>query len=162
MAVSGYQRYCLNLQGYSQLSDEAKRGIDMAQRFKPAICGAVALGAVVTQSAPLALVGAGLGYWAAFLPGHPADLLYRAIVRPVLRAPDLGEDPVPRRFACGMAATLLLIGALGYLLGSPLLGTIFVGMTALALAALVFADFCLGSFFYWLLVRRRIFRGAAA
>lgn len=156
---SVYQRYCLNLQGYSHLSDQQKATVDLAQRFKPAICGVVAAAALVTQSAPVAFVSVALGYWGAFLPGHPADLMYRAMIKP-LGAPDLGEDPVPRRFACGMAGTLLLIGALGYLLGSPVLGTIFVGATVLALAALVFADFCVGSFFYWLLVRRRVFRGA--
>ena len=57
MAISGYQRYCLNLQGYSGLSDETKRQIDLAQRFKPAVCAAVAVVALVTQSLPVALLG---------------------------------------------------------------------------------------------------------
>lgn len=157
--MSRYQSYCLNLQGYSHLSDEAKRRIDLAQRFKPAVCTLLVLIALVTQSVPFTLLLALLGYWAALLPKHPVDLLYRAVVQPLLRAPDLGPDPTPRRFACGMAATLLLIGAIAWQLEAALVGTIFVGMTALAMLALVVADFCVGSFFYWLLVRRQIFRG---
>ena len=160
MAISGYQRYCLNLQGYSRLSDEAKRQVDLAQRFKPAVCAAVAVVAVVTQSLPVALLGVLLGYWAAFFPGHPADVVYRGVLQPLLHAPDLGPDPAPRRFACGMAATLLLIGALGWAAGLATVGQIFVGVTALSLLALVVGGFCTGSFVYWLVVRRRVFLGS--
>jgi len=160
LAISGYQRYCLNLQGYSGLSDETKRQIDLAQRFKPAVCAAVAVVALVTQSLPVALLGVLLGYWAAFFPYHPVDVLYRGVLQPLLRAPDLGPDPAPRRFACGMAATLLLIGALGWAAGLTVVGQVFVGMTAIALLALVVADFCSGSFVYWLVVRRRLFLGS--
>ncbi|MBI2887268.1 MAG: DUF4395 family protein [Chloroflexi bacterium] len=159
MAISGYQRYCLNMQGYSQLTDEAKARIDLAQRFKPAICAALTVAAFFSQSAPFAFLLALLGYWAAFFPNHPVDLVYAGVIRPALRAPDLGADPVPRRFACGMAATLILIGAVAWQAGATIVGSIFVGMTALALLTLTFADFCVGSLFYWLLVRRQIFRG---
>ena len=160
MALSGYQRYCLNMQGYSQLSDAAKRQIDLAQRFKPAVCALLALLAVFTQSLPLTFLAILLAYWAAFFPNHPADLLYRGVLMQLAHAPELGPDPVPRRFACGMAATLPLIGAIAWMLGAVVVGMIFVGLVALALLTLVVADFCVGSFFYWLLVRRQIFRGS--
>jgi hypothetical protein len=161
MAISAYQRYCLNMQGYGGLSDDQKRQIDIAQRFKPALCAAAAIAAIATHSLPLTYVAVALGYWAALLPAHPADLFYRWVMKPVFRAPDLGADPAPRRFACGMAASLLLIGALGWQFEIEALGYAFVGLTAASLTALVFADFCMGSFFYWLMVRRRIFRGHA-
>jgi hypothetical protein len=38
------------MQGYSGFTDEAKRQIDRAQRFKPAICAALAVAALATQS----------------------------------------------------------------------------------------------------------------
>lgn len=160
MALSGYQRYCLNLQGYGGMSDDAKRQIDLAQRFKPAVCAAVAVVAVATQSLPAALLGVLLGYWAAFFPYDPVDVVYRGVVQPLFHVPDLGPDPAPRRFACGMAATLLLVGALGWAAGLTVVGQVFVGMTAASLLALVVADFCSGSFVYWLVVRRRIFLGS--
>ncbi len=159
MIISGYQRYCLNLQGYSHLADEAKRRIDLAQRFKPTVCAALVFLAFLTQSVPFTLFLALLGYWAAFFPLHPIDLGYRWVLRPLFNAPDLGTDPAPRRFACGMAATLLLIGGLAWQLGATPIGSVFVGMVVLAMLTLVVADFCIGSFFYWLLVRRQLFRG---
>ena len=159
MAISRYQRYCLNLQGYSQLSDEAKRQIDLAQRFKPAVCSALAFVALFTQSVPFTLLLSLLGYWAALFPNHPIDLIYRGGLQTIFGVPDLGPDPAPRRFACGMAATLLLVGVVAWQVGATVVGTIFVAMTALALLTLVVADFCVGSFFYWLLVQRKIFRG---
>lgn len=160
MTVSRYQRYCLNLQGYSQLSDEEKRQIDIAQRFKPAVCSVLTIAAFLAQSVPFTLLLAFLGYWAAFAPYHPVDILYTKVVQPLFHAPALGPDPAPRRFACGMAATLLLAGAIAWQSGAAVIGSLFVGMVALALLTLVFADFCVGSFFYWLLVRRRVFKGS--
>lgn len=159
MAISGYQRYCLNLQGYNRLTDEGKRRIDLAQRLKPAVCAILSLVALFTQSAPITFGAVALGYWAALLPHHPIDLLYRRALQPLFHAPDLGADPVPRRFACGMAATLLLIGAVGWLLEADIVGYVFVSMVALASLTLVVASFCVGSFSYWLLIRRQVFRG---
>jgi hypothetical protein len=103
-----------------------------------------------------------VGFWAALLPYHPVDLVYQSVLRPLLRAPDLGADPVPRRFACGMAASLLLVGAIGWQVGVDIVGWVFVGMTAASLSMLVLSDFCLGSFFYWLLVKRQVFRPTKA
>lgn len=158
MALSGYQRYCLNMQGYSQLSDEAKRQIDLAQRFKPTVCALLALLAVFTQIDTPYNSGAAARLLGCFLPEPPG----RPPVPGGSHAPCSRSqaDPVPRRFACGMAATLLLVGAIAWLLGAVVVGTIFVGLVALALLTLAVADFCVGSFFYWLLVRRQIFRGS--
>lgn len=153
-----YRNYCLNMQGYSALDDEAKERIDLAQRFKPAVGAALAIAAFVTQSLPLALIAVALGYWAAFFPYHPADVFYRLVLRR-FGAPDLGADPTPRRFGFGMSASILLIGAAGLGFGLPVVGFLFLGIAAVALSALVFTDFCVGAFFYWLLVRRQIFRG---
>ena len=61
--------------------------------------------------------------------------------------------------AVGTPFLIILVGALAWQLGATLVGTIFVAATALALLTLVVGDFCVGSFFYWLLVRRQIFRG---
>src|SRR5690348_1325033 len=130
--VPGYQRYCLNMQGYGQFTDEQKRQIDLAQRFKPGVCSAAILMALFTQSVPWAVLAIVLGYWGALLPYHPADLVYQGVLRPLFHAPDLGADPIPRRFACGMAATLLLVGVLAWQLGATLVGTVVVAGTAAA------------------------------
>ncbi len=107
MIISGYQRYCLDLQGYSHLAEQAKRRIDLAQRFKPAVCTALVVLALLTQSVPFTIFLAILGYWAAFFPLHPIDLGYRWVVMPLFNAPDLSMDPPrvvspvvwPRRFS---------------------------------------------------------------
>lgn len=152
-SLGAYTRYCLNLQGYTPLSDAEKARIDLAQRFKPALCAILVLIGLFTASVPVVLVGVVLGYWGAFFSGHPFDLLYDRAIRPLLGGPSLGPDPAPRRFACGMVATLLLIGAISWLAGADVLGFVFVGLVALAGITLVVADFCVGSFTYWLLTK---------
>lgn len=157
MTLSRFDGYCLDLQGYSALSDDTKLRINLAQRFKPAVCALVVWAGLVTGAWQLTLAASVLVLWASVLPGHPADLIHRLLQHVGL--PALPADPRPRRFAFGMNGTMMLAATTALYLGHPVLGRALAGMAAVGITAMVLSGFCMGAFFYWLLVRRTFFRG---
>jgi len=107
----------------------------------PAAGGVVLLG---LQTAVFA-VGAGLG-----VQRTPYAWVFRTFVRPRLSAPSDLEDPAPPRFAQAVGLGFAVVGLLGYLAGSSLVGAIAVGLAlAAALLNAVFG-FCLGCELYLL------------
>jgi hypothetical protein len=123
-----------------------------ALMFQPRLLGVLVLLAILLQSAALFLVLAGILWWNVLVsPRNPFDAAYnRAVARP-RNLPSLTPAPAPRRFAQGMAGTLLGGAGLALLAGSPRLSWILQGVVAIALAALIFGRFCLGSYLYHLL-----------
>jgi hypothetical protein len=102
---------------------------------------AVAQGAVFAIGA-----GAGLRY-------APYGVIYRTFVQPRLPKPTELENEAPPRFAQAVGLVFIAIGAIGYLSGATVLGTV---ATALALAAAFLNaafNYCLGCEMY-LLMRR--------
>ena len=91
--------------------------------------------------------------------GIPGFLpLYRYVLKPLgLARPNiLADNPEPHRFAQGLGAGFLLLGAAALYLSLPVLGW-GLAWVVVALAALnVFAGFCLGCFFYYWLARLRL------
>lgn len=85
---------------------------------------------------------------------NPFDALYNSTLG---RSPGrfrLGTAPAPRRFAQGMASALALaIGGL-LLAAQPIAAWGLEAFFALAVVALVFGRFCLGSFLFHLLTGR--------
>jgi len=74
----------------------------------------------------------------------PYGLVFRALVRPRLAAPEQLEAEAPPRFAQGVGFAFALAGTVGYLTGITALGIV---ATAFALGAAflnVAFDFCLG------------------
>lgn len=103
--------------------------------------------AVLWSFAAIAAVGA--AGWSFF------DGLFNGIVRRLVGAPPLPPNPVPRRFAMGVAAAWSAgVGAL-FAAGSTWAGVIAGGALALAGAIVVTTHFCLGSWLYRILERTR-------
>jgi len=104
---------------------------------------------LLAVQAVLFAVGAGLG-----VQRTPAAYLFRRFVRPRLAAPTHLEDPEPPRFAQAVGLVFAVLGLVGFLAGSTLLGTVAVG--AALVAALLNAAFglCLGCELY--LVTKRV------
>ncbi|GAB3991779.1 DUF4395 domain-containing protein [Nocardioides marmoraquaticus] len=104
---------------------------------------------LLAGQAVLFATGAALG-----VQRTPAAYLFRHVVRPRLSAPSHLEDPEPPRFAQAVGLVFALLGLLGFLAGSTLLGTVAVG--AALVAALLNAVFglCLGCELY--LVTKRV------
>ncbi len=151
----------------SDLSAEA-RGIDpRGPRFTAAVTSVVLALVLAFAPATPALVllalqalmfahGAALG-----VQNTPLAAVFRRVVRPRLGAPSELEDPAPPRFAQAVGLVFAVVGLLGYLAGSELVGGIAVGL-ALAAALLNAAiGFCLGCEMF-LLIRRTDARGTAS
>jgi hypothetical protein len=123
-----------------------------ALMFQPRAIGVLVLAGVVFQSAPLFLALSAVLWWNALVPAlNPFDRLYNALIAARRRLPLLTPARAPRRFAQGMAATFMLgIGA-SLLAGWITLAWALEGLLLVALGALVFGRFCLGSLIFHLL-----------
>jgi hypothetical protein len=126
--------------------------------FQPRLVGLWAFLGVVFQSPVVFLALGATLWWSALAPAwNPFEQIYNATFGSRPGALRLGQDPSPRRFAQGMAATFSLgIGTLLWLqqrLAAYALEAVFL----LAIGALVFGGFCLGSFVFHLINGRRAF-----
>ena len=82
----------------------------------------------------------------AILPGHPFDVLYNYGLRHLLGTPALPRYGARRRFACALAAIMLIAAAWGFQAGMPMAGHI-VGWSLVAAALVnVSTGFCIPSF----------------
>jgi hypothetical protein len=123
-----------------------------ALMFQPRLLGVLVLLAILLQSAALFLVLAVILWWNALVPArNPFDAVYNRAIAAPRNLPSPPAAPAPRRFAQGMAGMLLSGAGLALLAGWPRLSWILQGVVAIALAALVFGRFCLGSYLYHLL-----------
>src|SRR5262245_31133591 len=129
-----------------------------ALSFQPGLVGLILLVGVISQSAALFAVLAALLWWCALVPRlNPFDLVHNRTLRLRPGVPALGPAPMPRRFAQGMAGAFA--AAIAACIGGGLPAAAW-GLEALflvAVAAQVFARFCLGSFVYHLLSGRAAF-----
>jgi hypothetical protein len=125
-----------------------------ALMFQPKIIGTLVVVALILQSAPLFLCLSGLLWWNVLVPAlNPLDALYNTLIAGPKGLPPLTPAPAPRRFAQGMAATFMLAIGVSLLSGWQVAAWILEGMLVVALSALIFGRFCLGSYIYHLLRR---------
>jgi len=128
--------------------------------FQPRLIGLAVLAGMALQSPAVFLGLWAVLWWNALVPRlNPFDALYNLTLGARPGAIRLGEAPAPRRFAQGMAGTFALaIGAtlrLGWFTTAYVL-EVFLGI---AIVALVFGRFCLGSYIYHLLLGEAGFAG---
>jgi hypothetical protein len=123
-----------------------------ALRFQPRLIGLVLLAGTISQSPAVFASLAGLLWWSAVVPRiNPFDIAYNSTLGLRSGAPTLRPAPMPRRFAQGMAATLATASAATMATGIWTAAWALQSVLLLAVAALIFARFCLGSFVYHLL-----------
>jgi len=121
-------------------------------QFQPTIVGSMMLVGILTQSPAIFLLLSALLWLNVLLPAaNPFENLYNRFVAPPRARPLLTKAPGPRRFAQGMAATLMLSAGLTRLQGWTAASYAFQGLIAVAFAALLFGRFCLGAYIYHLL-----------
>ena len=128
--------------------------------FQPRLIGLVVLVGITFQSPAVFLGLWAVLWWSALLPRlNPFDALYNLTLGTRAGAVRLGPAPAPRRFAQGMAGTFAL--AIGILLQLEWFITAYVleGFLGVAIVALVFGRFCLGSYIYHLLRGEAEFAG---
>jgi len=126
--------------------------------FQPRLVGLVVLVAVVLQEPRIFLALGVVLWWSALVPRlNPFDSLYN---RTLARQPGgiaVPRAAAPRRFAQGMAGTFALAIGISLALGWNATALILEGLLIVAIGALVFGGFCLGSFIFHLLLGRATF-----
>src|SRR6478672_1106418 len=157
-ALSSFKRNFILQQGLGEPSATNCSPEYSALQFKPRLVGLAVLVAVILQAPPAFLVLAGVLWWNALLPRlNPFDALYN---RTMARRPGgiaLEPAPGPRRFAQGMAGTFALAIGVSLSLGWRVTALVLQGLLIVAVAALVFGGFCLGSFIFHLVRGRAAF-----
>lgn len=126
-----------------------------APRFAAALTSAVLAVALFTGSgwlvAAQAVVFAIGG--AAGLRASPYGLLFRVLVAPRLGPAREWEAAGPLRFAQFVGLAFAVVGAVGYLLGAPVVGAIATGFALVAALLNAVSGFCLGCELYLTVLR---------
>jgi len=120
-----------------------------ALMFQPRLIGVLVLAGVLLQSAPLFFTLSAVLWWNALMPRlNPFDRLYNRLVASRKGLPPLTAAPAPRRFSQGMAATFMLLIGVFLRAGWNTLAWVFEALLLVALGALIFGAFCMGSFVF--------------
>src|SRR5262249_20760666 len=91
-------------------------------------------------------------WWNVALPElNPFDALYNSLVANPKSLPRLGPAPGPRRFAQALAGAFMFAIGSSLLLGWNILAWTFDALLLVALGALIFGRFCLGSYLFLVL-----------
>jgi Domain of unknown function (DUF4395) len=129
-----------------------------ALMFQPRVIGGLALIGILLQAPWLFLALSAVLWWNVVVPAlNPFDRLYDALIGARKGEPPLPPAPAPRRFAQGVAATFTLVIGACLLAGWPTLAWVLQAMLLLALGALLFGNFCLGSYLFLVLTGRSAF-----
>jgi hypothetical protein len=119
--------------------------------WQPRVIAIIVAVGLIWQIGPLFLVMSAILWWNVIFPWlNIFDALYNAIIASPPTRPRLGPAPVPRRFAQGMAASFMLGIGVTLLVGWTVAAYIIEAFLVVALSALVFAKFCLGSYLFYL------------
>ena len=106
-------------------------------------------GELVAAQAAVFAVGAFAG-----LRYAPYGVLFRVLVAPRLGSVREREPEAPPRFAQLVGLGFALVGAVGYLLGAPVIGAVATGLALVAALLNAAVGFCLGCELY--LIARRV------
>ena len=117
--------------------------------FQPRVVGVLVLAGVLLQSSSLFLTLSAVLWWSALMPRlNPFETLYNRLVAARKGLPPLTPAPAPRRFSQGMAATFMLLIGVSLLAGWHALAWVLEALLLVALGALIFGRFCMGSFVF--------------
>lgn len=147
--LGGFSKSCLLMQGYANLGDENLARLNLRLRFSPALCLGGTIAGTLTRSWPVfgALAIVALIGW--LLPaGHPFDLLFNRVVRPLVRGDALPPNPPPRRSAFLMAVPVLGGAALAFGLGAAPLGYTLAAFQLAGCAIYVLTGLCVASWLF--------------
>ena len=151
LAISEKTRKRIEAQGFIEITDGEMRQINYWLRLAPATCMTwTAVGVVLASPlilwalVPFALLGG-------ILRGHPFDAIYNYGLRHIFKTPRLPPYGLPRRVAWLMATGLLMVAALGFQFGFPVIGYAVGGFMVIAAFTNVSTGFCIPSFIYSLI-----------
>jgi Domain of unknown function (DUF4395) len=124
--------------------------------FQPRVIGVTVVVAAIMRAPLLFFVLAAVLWWSALVPRfNPFDALYN--VTSAHRGITLTAAPAPRRFAQFVAGSFALAIGVSLVLGWRTTALVLEGFFIVAVGALVFFGFCLGSFVFHLIRGRADF-----
>jgi uncharacterized protein DUF4395 len=145
-------------QGFGTASPEGCALRYPALMWQPRVIGVIVLLGLALQSWLLFCVLGTVLWWNVLAPRlNPFDAMYNALVAGPRGWPRLESAPSPRRFSQGMAGTFMLSISVALFTGAWLIAVGLETMLAVALGALVFGRFCLGSYLYFLFTGQAAF-----
>lgn len=147
-------------QGLEDLGSQDTHSHFEALLFQPRLIALAVLVGITLQSPAVFLSLWAVLWWNALLPRlNPFDALFNFTLGARPGAVRLGPAPPPRRFAQGMAGAFAL--AIGVMLRREWFTAAYVleVFLGIAIVALVFGRFCLGSYIYHLLSGKTDFAG---
>jgi hypothetical protein len=140
------------------MSSAVPREIDVrGPRFAAWVTAVVLAVALILDSGTLVAVQAVVFAVGAFagLRYAPYGVLFRILVAPRLGPAREREPEAPPRFAQLVGLVFAVVGAVGYLLGAPVLGAVATGFALIAALLNAATGFCLGCELY-LIARRAL------
>jgi hypothetical protein len=140
------------------MSSAVPREIDVrGPRFAAWVTAVVLAVALILDSGTLVAVQAVVFAVGAFagLRYAPYGVLFRILVGPRLGPAREREPEAPPRFAQLVGLVFAVLGAVGYLLGAPVLGAVATGFALIAALLNAATGFCLGCELY-LIARRAL------
>ena len=130
-------------------------GLYTALMFQPRVIAGLVLIGAVTQSPRLFLALSAALWLSAIAPArNPFNAFHNRLLARRWQQPPLDGAPPPRRFAMFIAATMTLIIGAGLLAGATTTARVVEGLFAAAVAAVIGARFCTGSYLHYLLFGR--------
>jgi hypothetical protein len=138
-------------QGFACAAREDSGPRFAALSFQPKVMGVLVALGLVLQAWPVFLGLGVISWWNVLVPGlNPFDLAYNHLLAGREGRSRLGPAPAPRRFAQGMAGTFMLAVAVLLFLHWHVAAYVVQAMLVVALSALLFGRFCLGSYIFHL------------
>lgn len=139
-------------QGISECGLGPAQDVYTALMFQPRAVAGVLLAGMLLQHPVVFLLLGGVLWWSAIVPTrNPFDAVFNRLYAPPRHLPPIPVAPEPRRFAQGLAGSMVLgIGA-ALLAGAGALAWTLEGLLSGAVAAVLFGRFCAGSYVYHLL-----------
>jgi hypothetical protein len=139
-------------QGFRDASPESCGTHYPALMWQPRVIAVIVAVGLVLQAWPLFLGLSAVLWWNVIFPRfNPFDALYNRLVADPRSQPRLTPAPPPRRFTQAMAATFNLGIGLALMLGYTTVAYVLEVFLVVALTALIFGRFCLGSYIWHLI-----------
>lgn len=152
--MNPFTRRQLNIQGYSQYSDEDLEQYKYGIRFAYLGCGLLVAIGLLLQSPAVLMAAMTIAFLAVVLPRHPFDYLYNALVRHLIGKPEVPPRTYQGKFACSIATTWLGLMIYFFLSGNPSVANILGGILLLQAFVVGTVDFCVPSRIFNALFRR--------
>jgi len=135
-------------QGYDYTAAEL-RELDWGLRFTPGVCMLGALVGLALREPAIHFALGALGilpFW--FPAGHPVDLAYNHLLRPLWGGVRLPANPLPRRIACLMGGAMNVGIGLAFLQGAVVLAYVLGAVLIVLQLIVITTHFCLASWMY--------------